>query len=176
MHAIRRPSFLYILAAGALALFLLGRYLYFLPRLDSGAAAPDFSAVLPSGQPFQLSQLRDRYVLLHFWGSWCGPCRRENRKLTGLYDRYKDAGFAIVSVGIEQDTARWKRAIARDGLSWPHQFIETTPSLRFFDSPIANSFGVKKLPALFLLRPGGSIEAVDPAWNELEAALDAGLR
>lgn len=167
---------LLIAAAIALALLYGGRYLYFLPRLPSGTAAPQVSGVLVDGMPFRLSEMKDRYVLLHFWGSWCGPCRAENRELVELYKRYGGPGFAIVSVGVEQDTARWQRAIDRDGLNWPHHLIEISPSLRFFNAPIANAFGVKQLPTTFLLRPGLEIQAVNPSPQELEALLDAGGR
>jgi thiol-disulfide isomerase/thioredoxin len=167
---------LLIFAAIAFALWFGGRYLYFLPRFASGTAAPEVSGVLPDGTPFRLSEMKDRYVLLHFWGSWCGPCRAENRELVELYKRYAGPGFAIVSIGIEQDTARWQRAISSDGLNWPHQLVETSPSLRFFNTPIANAFGVKKLPATFLLRPGLEVQATNPSLQELEAILGPGSR
>jgi len=161
----------YGIALAAIIAIMAGRYLYFMPCLASGATSPDFSADLPSGEPFRLSDLHDRYVLIHFWGSWCGPCRAENPQLVELYSRHGGADFAIVSVGIEKDSARWGRARAQDGLLWPYHFIEITPSLRFFNSPIANQFGVKKLPMLFLLRPGGEVVLADPEIEDVEKLL-----
>ena len=125
----------------AVVLILAGRYIYFMPQLDSGENAPAFSATLPDGSRFQLDQLKGRYVLMHFWGSWCGPCRSENPQLVALYQRFGGEHFEIVSVGIEKDPARWERAGKQDGLNWPFQLVEITPSFRFFDSPIANQIG-----------------------------------
>ncbi|RMG73568.1 MAG: TlpA family protein disulfide reductase, partial [Bacteroidetes bacterium] len=110
--------------------FYLGRYLYFLPKQDAGQQAPDFGARLHTGQDFQLSQLRGQYVLLDFWGSWCGPCRAESPAMRELYHRYaqrKDAtgaGFTIVSIGVEKDRARWLAAIAADGRDWPYHILD----------------------------------------------------
>jgi len=160
----------------AIIFILAGRYIYFMPRLDSGETAPVFSATLPDGSPFLLDQLRGKYVLMHFWGSWCGPCRSENPQLTALYQRYGGDRFEIVSVGIEKDPARWERARKQDGLSWPWQLVEITPSLRFFDSPIANQFSVKKLPTLFLLNPEGQIVLVDVSVEKLTQYLNGKLK
>lgn len=159
----------------AVVIILAGRYFYFMPRLDSGENAPAFSATLPDGSPFELDQLRESYVLMHFWGSWCGPCRSENPQLAALYQRYGGKGFEIVSVGIEKDPIRWERARNQDGLNWPWQLVEITPSVRFFDSPIANQFSVKKLPTLFLLNPDGKIVLVDVSVEKLTAYLEGKL-
>jgi len=154
----------------------ISRYFYFLPRYNGGEPAPEFKAVMPNGQLFQLSELRGKYVLLHFWGSWCGPCRRENPALVELYQRFGGEKFAIVSIAIERDGSRWAPARLQDGLNWPWQFMEITPSLRFFDAPIANLFGVKKLPTCFLLSPAGEITASDPSIADLEALLKEAVK
>jgi thiol-disulfide isomerase/thioredoxin len=150
---------------------LVGRYIYFLPRYSGGESAPDFEAVLQDGKAFRLSDLRGKYVVLHFWGSWCGPCRRENPQLVVFNQKFGSEKVSMVSVAIEKDGTRWENALKQDDLNWPLQFMETTPSLRFFDSPIANLFGVKKLPTLFLLDPAGEIVAADVTPAELETLL-----
>ena len=154
----------------------LGRYIYFLPRYSGGESAPNFEAVLPDGQGFRLSDLKGKYVVLHFWGSWCGPCRRENPQLVVLNQKFGNEKVSMVSVAIEKDGTRWETARLQDGLNWPLQFMETTPSLRFFDSPIANQFGVKKLPTLFLLNPDGKIVAADASPTALEALLSKAMK
>ena len=154
---------------------VVGRYLYFRPRFSGGESAPNFEAYTPEGTSFRLSDLHGRYVLMHFWGSWCGPCRRENPQLVALYRRYGGKKFSIVSVAVERDDTRWESARVQDGLNWPMQCMEITPSLRFFDSPIANLFGVKKLPTLFLLNPKGHIVATDPSPAELDKLIRQAL-
>jgi thiol-disulfide isomerase/thioredoxin len=160
-------NFKFWLLLGVVAV-VVGRYLYFRPRFSGDESAPDFEAFTAEGLSFRLSDLRGKYVLMHFWGSWCGPCRRENPQLVELYRRYGGEQFSIVSVAIERDDTRWENARLQDGLYWPLQCMEITPSLRFFDSPIANLFGVKKLPTLFLLNPQGHIIATDPSPAKLD--------
>jgi thiol-disulfide isomerase/thioredoxin len=169
-------TLLNILLVLVLALFV-GRYFYFKPRLIQGEAAPDFSAQTLNGETLRLSDWRGHYVLLDFWGSWCGPCRAENPGLVQLHQKYgaaafqDAAGFRILSIGVEDNEARWRRAIAQDGLDWPGHIFDQATSLRFFDSEIAALFGVKQVPAKFLLNPKGAIIAVNPSIKELDKLL-----
>jgi thiol-disulfide isomerase/thioredoxin len=157
--------------------YYLGRYVYFLPTQAAGELAPNFSAVLHNGADFELAQLRGDFVLLDFWGSWCGPCRAESPALRALYERFKGrknaagAGFTIVSVGVEKSAARWRAAISADGRDWPYHILDTATNLRFFDGAIADQYGVKAVPTHFLLDPTGQIVAVDPSVEELSALL-----
>lgn len=160
-----------------LLLAFVGRYFYFQPKFQDGEDLPDFSATLLNGETMQLSDLRGNYVLVDFWGSWCGPCRAENPYLVALYNKYngqqfKNAdGFEIFSVGIEKKEDRWKRAIARDGLIWKYHVLDLTDSFKFFDSEIASQFGVRQLPSKYLLNEKGVIISVDPSIEELDAIL-----
>jgi len=91
------------------------------PEAKMGKMAPDFSSELIDGTPFQLSDLKGKYVLLDFWGSWCAPCRRDSPNLVKLHNEFNDAtfnnaqGFEIVSVALEKDNRRWKKASIKDG-------------------------------------------------------------
>lgn len=169
-----------LLIAGVVVL-IIGRYFYMKPRFVNGEAVPTLSATLRNGEAFELSDLRGHYVLLDFWGSWCGPCRAENPGLVALHRAFENAefdeakGLAIVSIGIEEDRGRWERAIKRDSLYWPYHIFDQATSLRFFDSPIANDFGVKQLPTKYLLNPSGHIIAVNPSIDELRARLNSHL-
>lgn len=163
---------------GLLLLILLyfgGRYLYFQPRYESGERAPDFSGRLIDGSDFSLAQLRGRHVLLHFWGSWCGPCRRENPELRQLYREFAFAEsgpeLAIVSVAIERDSLRWQEAQLRDGLDWPYHLMDATESLRFFGGPIAALYGVRAVPTHYLIGPNGALLLADPSPAEVRAFL-----
>ena len=160
-----------------LVVALAGRYFYFKPKFDSGEDLPNFSATLLNGEDMKLSDLRGKYVLVDFWGSWCGPCRAENPHLVNLYKKYnghkfKNADdFEILSVGIEKREERWKRAIEKDGLIWKYHVLDITESFKFFNSEIASQFGVKQLPSKYLLNEKGVIISVDPTIEELDALL-----
>ena len=100
-----------------LAVYFGGRAWYFTPSVGEEEIAADFSAVRADGQPFNLSDLRGEYVLLDFWGSWCGPCRRESPALVALQDK-----ITIVSIAIEKDSSRWQALVrsCRGSLSRVH--------------------------------------------------------
>src|SRR5690606_34617311 len=85
-----------------------------------GGEAPDFTQNQPDGTPFSLSNLRGKVVLVDFWASWCGPCRRENPNVVKLYNRYKSQGFDILGVSLDKTQDRWVQAIEQDGLIWHH--------------------------------------------------------
>jgi len=84
--------------------FLIGQYIYKLPKFVNGETALEFTATLKNDNTFNLSDLKGKYVLLDFWGSWCGPCRAQGKHLVALKSKYGNArfknadGFEIVSV------------------------------------------------------------------------------
>ena len=144
------------------------------PKFINGEKIPDFTASLISGESFTLSDLRGDFVLLDFWGSWCGPCRRESPQLVQLYQTYKNqkfingSAFQMVSIGIETNEKSWKRAIEKDELHWPYHIAEFDN----FKSPIALEFGVKEIPTKYLLNPKGEIISVNPSFSELQRILE----
>ncbi|MCB0570974.1 MAG: TlpA family protein disulfide reductase [Phaeodactylibacter sp.] len=170
-------NILLVLVAG----LFIGKHFYMKPRFINGESTPDFTATTLSGENLQLSALKGQYILLDFWGSWCGPCRAEAPVLKQLYARYNGArfedasGFQIVSIGIEDNEARWRRAIEQDGLEWPYHVLDLASSLRFFNSPVATSFGIKQVPTKYLLNPKGQIIAVNPSAREIARLLEEKL-
>ena len=156
----------------AIVLYLGGRYFYFQPKLIQGEKAPHFSVMLQDGTSLSLTDLEGQYVLLDFWGSWCGPCRAQNPQWVALYDQYEGPDFTIVSVGVEKDKVRWEKAIQSDGLTWRYQILDQVTNLHFFNSPLAQLYGVKQLPTVFLLNPNGVIIATDPQPEQIAKILD----
>ncbi len=163
--------------AGGLLLGLFGKYLYLKPRFVQGEVAPNFTAVLHDGTSFSLSDLKGDYILLDFWGSWCGPCRQANPGLVRIYNdfdtssRTKKPGFHLVSVGIETNPQRWAAAIAQDGLAWPYHLMETD----MLKGEIAKLYGVREIPTSYLINPDGMIIGVNPDEDDLRKTLQKAL-
>jgi len=154
-----------------------GKYVYQLPAFDDGELAPNFSWTTTSQEEVKLSDLKGNFVLLDFWGSWCGPCRGENPYLVKLYDKYNTAnfknidGFEIVSIGIERNTKRWQSAIKKDNLKWPHHVYDETKSFKFFNSKIASQYSIKAVPTKYLINEKGLIVSVNPTVEEIDKIL-----
>lgn len=149
-------------------------YIYRLPKFGDGEIAPQFTATLIDGSEFSLEDLKGNYVLLDFWGSWCAPCRRENPSIVELQNSFSDTkfsdaqGFKVVSVAIETNEKRWKRAIEKDGLIWKYHIAQ----LDRFQSPIALQYGVKEIPTKYLIGPKGNILSVNESPEKIAAFLN----
>ena len=140
-----------------------------------GDQAPELSFYnTDSTKVLALSSLRGKYVLVDFWASWCGPCRRENPSLVRSYEKYSKAkfksgkGFTIYSVSLDKDRASWKKAITQDKLSWPQHVSD----LKAWSSAGARLYGVTSIPMNFLLDPNGIIVAKNLRGTQLDQALD----
>ncbi len=136
-----------------------------------GAPAPEISLNDTTGTPVPLSSLRGKYVLIDFWASWCGPCRAENPNVVRMYNKFKDKGFAIYSVSLDQAKANWTKAIRNDNLTWTH-----VSDLKFWQSAAAQQYGVQAIPATFLLDKDGKIIAKNLRGDALEQKLDEVLK
>ncbi|MEL6944224.1 MAG: TlpA disulfide reductase family protein, partial [Bacteroidota bacterium] len=110
-----------------------------------GAEAPDFSQQTPEGEDLKLSDLRGKIVLVDFWASWCGPCRRENPNVVKMYEKYKDKGFEILGVSLDKQKGRWLQAIEQDRLTWPQ-----VSDLKGWQNEVAALYSVRSIPSTVL--------------------------
>lgn len=149
---------------------IFGRYLYQKPNYITGDNAAEIISKLPDGTDFKLSQLRGKYVLLDFWGSWCGPCVQEMPEVVALYQQFHNktfvdaTGFEVVSIGIERDAARWQRAITNLGMVWPYQISDFTQ----FDNPIAKKYGIRVIPTKLFINPEGLIIGTNQTCTDIQ--------
>lgn len=132
-----------------------------------GAEAPDITQNQPDGTPLSLSDLRGKIVLVDFWASWCGPCRRENPNVVAAYKKYHDKGFEVLGVSLDKTQDRWVAAIEKDGLIWNH-----VSDLKGWKSEAAAMYGVRSIPATFLLDREGKIIGKNLRGPALDAKLE----
>lgn len=135
-------------------------------NLAVGQQAPDISLPSPEGQPVNLSSLKGKYVLIDFWASWCGPCRQENPNVVRMYQKYKDKGFEIFGVSLDESKEKWTTAIAKDQLSWPH-----VSDLKGWNSAAARLYNIEAIPQTLLLDKEGKIIAKNLRGKDLENKL-----
>ena len=133
-----------------------------------GKKAPGFTQNDPDGNPVSLSDFQGKYVLLDFWASWCGPCRQENPNLVKAYAAYKDKGFEILGVSLDNKDGKeaWVKAIEKDGLTWTQ-----VSDLNSWNNEVARSYGVRAVPQSYLIDPQGVIVAQNLRGEALEETL-----
>lgn len=135
-------------------------------RTAPGKTAPDFTQQDTTGKHITLSGLRGKYVLVDFWASWCGPCRKENPNVVAAYNKFHEKGFDIIGVSLDNKKEAWTRAIRADGLTWYH-----VSDLKGWANAAAAAYNVKSVPANFLLDKTGKIVARNLRGEDLEKKL-----
>lgn len=153
-------------------------------KIKVGEDAPEISLPGPDGKVRKLSSYKGKVVLIDFWASWCGPCRKANPHVVEIYHKYKGKGFDVFSVsldGIDSRTAqrftdaaqlkeqtdatkqKWISAIQQDQLDWDGHVSD----LKKWECAPAQMYGVRSIPQTFLVGRDGKIVAINPR-NDLE--------
>jgi len=125
-------------------------------KVSIGKLASDFTMNDTTGHAVKLSGFKGKYVLLDFWASWCGPCRKENPNVVNAYKKFHDKGFEIVQVSLDTKKSAWTGAIQKDGLTWTH-----LSDLKGWQNAAVLMYGVKTVPTNFLIDKDGKIIARD---------------
>jgi peroxiredoxin len=122
-----------------------------------GSVAPDFTLLDEKGKSYSLSNWKGKYVFLHFWGSWCKPCRNENIVLRKAYDFIDTGRIVFIGISLDQKDTRdqWVKAVSEDRLKWT-QLID----MEGYKGKVVKSYRFSGVPASFLIDPGGKIEAM----------------
>jgi len=131
-----------------------------------GAVAPVFTQNDPDGKPIKLSDFKNKYLLVDFWASWCGPCRAENPNVVKAYNKYHEKGLEILGVSLDSKRDAWLKAIADDKLTWKH-----VSDVKGWDNEVAAIYAVRAIPQNVLIDRNGKIIGKNLREEALEIKL-----
>ena len=135
---------------------------------SAGDVAPDIIMNNPDGEALRLSDLRGKVVLIDFWASWCGPCRRENPNLVRAYEKFHSKGFEVFSVSLDSNKDKWNNAITKDGLVWENHVSD----LRGWKNEASGEYGISSIPHAILVGKDGVIIRTHIRGAALETELE----
>jgi peroxiredoxin len=135
-------------------------------RLKIGGPAPVFTQVNPAGKRLSLADYKGKIVLVDFWASWCSPCRQEIPNLLSQYKMYKDKGFEILSVSLDNSRDKWLKALQQESMTWPQ-----VSDLNGNNNSVARLYGVSAIPATFLVDRDGKLISTNLRGEDLNHKL-----
>jgi peroxiredoxin len=136
-----------------------------------GQPGMDFAQPDADGKNVSLTAFKGKYVLVDFWASWCGPCRAENPNVLKAYSKFKDKGFDVLAISIDEKKDKWMAAVQADNLPWTH-----VSDLKGWNNAAAELYGIRAIPQNVLINPEGMIVAKNLRGDALEKKLEEVLK
>jgi peroxiredoxin len=130
----------------------IGRYIELNKEPKIGNQFVDFKMEDQNGNIKTFSDIKGKVVLLEFWASWCGPCRKENPNLVKTYEKFHPKGFEIFAVSLDEDKENWLKAIEKDSLNWTQ-----VSDLKGQGNEASLIYGINGIPDNFLISENGEI-------------------
>ena len=148
---------------------LLNQYIAKLQRVEVGQPYLDFTQETPEGTLLSLSELvgKSKLLLVDFWASWCGPCRKENPHVVAVYNEYHEKGFDVLGVSLDMKKENWIKAIESDGLIW-----HNVSDLNYWNNAAAQDYAVSSIPSNVLINGDGIIIAKNLRGEDLRKKVE----
>lgn len=128
------------------------------PTLEKGVEAPAFELPDTLGNVLSLNNFKGKYVVIDFWASWCGDCRREIPEVKALYQNWKDAKIngapvQFISVSFDHDAESWKNILRTEQFEWP----QVSNLVKYRGNPLAAAYGLHWIPSFAIIAPDGTV-------------------
>ncbi|HIX53601.1 MAG TPA: AhpC/TSA family protein [Candidatus Sphingobacterium stercoripullorum] len=138
-----------------------------LKRSVIGEKMYSFSMNNQNGENVNFDDFLGKYILVEFWASWCGPCRAENPNVLKAYNTFKDKGFTVIGISLDDNEQKWKQAIEEDSMPWTQ-----VSTLDGFENEVSSYYGIRGIPSSFLVDPQGKIVARNLRGERLHETLN----
>ncbi|MDF1823740.1 MAG: TlpA disulfide reductase family protein [Verrucomicrobiales bacterium] len=148
----------------------------FLDQLGSDLYLPgvgdkmDFAFTDLEGEEIDLSGMRDKVILVDFWATWCGPCLASMPNLQAAHEKYHEKGFEIIGISLDESLPELEAFLEENKIPWP-QYFDALGG----ENEIAQRYGIRQIPATFLVGKGGKIAAANLHGEELSEAIEREL-
>ena len=138
--------------------------------LEVGMTAPDFVMNDQNGTPLMLQQFRGKTVVLDFWATWCGPCRRALPHFKELWSKYRAKDVIFLGISLDKDVEKWKQFIKNENMDWYH-----VGDGKFWQNAVAQQYGVESIPSVWVLDKSGVILGKDLHGADVETTIQKAL-